>query len=131
MNRDEWIVNGEVGISSKTMWAALVGVIPENSGKGFKFDVPHDPDDFRRCKLFVEQCGLTSQDLKIIKMRVSWFAPFIDNWAELNRLYAEESPNGECPKLYAFMKELEEQSMVLAGWHKTSPYSWTRDKGDL
>ncbi|MCB0374546.1 MAG: hypothetical protein KDD04_01355 [Sinomicrobium sp.] len=47
MTLNEWIINGETGISSKTMWAAITGTVTAGR-KGYGFDVPHDPDDFRR-----------------------------------------------------------------------------------
>ena len=42
---DEWIINGDLGISSKTMWAALKDEdISQTHG-----DKPYDYDDFSRC----------------------------------------------------------------------------------
>ena len=75
----EWITTGEVGISSKTMWAAIMGTFPLGHGKGWDFDVPHDGDDFRRCLELVNKCQLGKKDLQKVKNSVPWFAPFIDN----------------------------------------------------
>lgn len=128
MTQTEWIVNGEVGISSKTMWAAINGAIHEKPHMGFKLDVPHDPDDFRRCKLFVDECAIAKVDFLVIKTVVPWFAPFIDNWDRLVELYNEELGSGKAPKLYKFIQDLEEQSRILDGWKKMGPGHWTREK---
>ena len=123
----EWITVGEIGISSKTMWAALMGTFSEGQHKGFNFDVPHDPDDFRRCLKLVNECHLDKEDLRKIKEVVSWFAPFIDNWDKMVELWNEESPSSRCPKLYEFIQELENRAMIIDGWEQTSPGNWTRN----
>lgn len=123
----EWLFMGEVGISSKTMCAAILDQIPAGLGKGFDFDVPHDPDDFRRCFLFVQLCRISNKKLQIIKKRIPWYAPIIDNWNELVILYGQESPNNRCPKLYDRLIELENECMILDGWKKMGSGSWERE----
>lgn len=48
-----WLANGETGISSKTIHAVLTGMVDNTvfntSPSWFRYDVPHDPSDFRRC----------------------------------------------------------------------------------
>ena len=44
---ERWHRLGEVGVSSETIWAAFMSGTVKN---GYP-DIPHDPDDFRRCKL--------------------------------------------------------------------------------
>lgn len=119
-----WIATGEVGISSKTMWAALTDAIT-GGPKGLNFDVPHDPDDFRRCLSFVNYCGVTPDDLQRVKEVFPWWSPQVDNWPRLVELWNEESRSGRCPKLYDLLRELENQSMVLAGWDRKGGNSWT------
>jgi hypothetical protein len=123
MNLTEWIVQGEVGVSSKTMWAALMGVFPKAAGKGFTWDVPHDPDDFRRCMQFVEACQITMEQLQKIKEIVPWFAPIIDNWGQLVTMYVSHG-NAE---LYNRLQELEKEAMILDGWIEKSPGYWIRE----
>lgn len=123
----EWLFMGEVGISSKTMCAAILDQVPAGVRKGFYFDVPHDPDDFDRCYMFAIKCSLTADQLKLVKERIPWYAPIIDNWEELVTLYGQEMTSGRCPRLYKRLRELEEQSMSLDGWKKTGACEWTRE----
>lgn len=125
MSLQEWIVRGEVGISSKTIWAALTGAV-KGGIKGLDFDVPKDPDDFRRCRKLVQQCQLSTTDLQQVKVVFPWYAPFIDNWDKLNELYGNPPVGGTCDKLYDYMQTLNEESMVLAGWERTGINSWKR-----
>lgn len=122
----EWLSTGEVGISSKTMAAALLGTIPAGAGMGWNWDVPHDPDDFRRCLLFARRVGLAAEHRQVIKERVPWFAPVMDRWDELETLYEKESPKRRCPKLYALLQELREESLRLDGWTQRGPGSWEK-----
>lgn len=125
MNLNEWMVFGNVGVSSKTMWAAITGAVTEGK-KGWTFDVPHDPSDFSRCLEFYEQCNLTTNDLQKVKKVFKWWAPFVDNWEKMVALWNEELPTGSAPKLYKYMQELEDESRILDGWVKTGPGSWQR-----
>jgi len=120
-----WIATGEVGTSSKTMWAALTGAVT-GGNKGNNFDVPHDPADFRRCLNFIDYCSVTTDDLQKVKEVFHWWAPQIDNWPRLVELWEEESPAGMAPKLYDFLQELENQSMVLAGWERRGENGWIK-----
>jgi hypothetical protein len=126
MTQNEWIINGETGISSRTMWAALNGGFPEPPRISFHSNIPHDPADFRRCKQFVEQCRIDKDQLQKIKKQIPWWGPFIDAWDELVALYEEERPSGKAPRLYARMQELKEQAMRLDGFVKISANSWKR-----
>lgn len=46
-----WLANGERGVSSNTIFAHLTGVNANDSWNGH----PYDADDFRRCRLLLEQ----------------------------------------------------------------------------
>jgi len=98
-----WIGSGDVGISSKVLWAIAMGH-PLKSD----CDVPHDPSDFHRCvkllwildedeqKDVLEQAG---------KLYPNWL-PLVEHWSELMGLFEEELPNRTAPKLYKKMQEL-------------------------
>lgn len=119
MTIDEWIILGETGTSSKTMWAALKGISIDGKMKGYPFDVPGDGADFRRCYNFVEQCNITKEQLTQIKEACPWWAPFIDNWDTLCKMYEESTP------MYEFISKLYEESKILAGWVKVGNGCWT------
>ena len=128
MEQLEWIISGETGISSKTMWSAINGVTTkeQNHRKGLKHDVPYDPADFRRCYLYVNQTNVTKEQLQKVKEVFKWYAPFIDNWDELVSIYESEKGTGSCPKTYDFIQELETESRILDGWKKISDTRWER-----
>jgi hypothetical protein len=126
MTLDEWIINGEVGTSSKTMWSVLKGIATGKEHCNWNFDYPHDPDDFRRCLLFYKNCNLIKEDLQKIGTILKWWKPFIDNWDVMVKLYEEESPKRSCPKLYELMQKLGDEAKILDGWTKTSSCSWER-----
>lgn len=86
MNKDKmirWIVSGDTGISSVTMWAALMGV-PYTSYDGTRADnYPHDADDFGRCYRLVKSCGITKEELRKVADVYPYWKPIIDNWEHL------------------------------------------------
>lgn len=117
----EWIVTGEVGTSSKTMWSAITGAV-SGGDKGFYFDVPYDEDDFSRCYKLYKSCNLTKEDLQKVSTVFSWWKPFIDNWDMLCELYEKDKP------MYEYVQGLEKESNILAGWLEISPGHWRYKK---
>ncbi len=99
----EWVGTQDTGISSMTMWCALMDVDGRN---GIDADVPHDISDFRRCYHMVEYGKVTGSDLQKVKKQYPWFAPFVDNWRELS-LFFEEELDG---RLYGNILQLENES---------------------
>lgn len=121
---EKWLVMGEVGVSSRTMVAAMAGIVPEmakSPHKGMTYDVPHDPDDLRRCVEMAEYCEVTKEDLEKVTRVFKWWKPFIDAWDELVAMFKEEVPGryGSAPKTYARIQELDEGSRFLDGLVKT------------
>lgn len=105
VNRTEieaWLAGHDRGISSDTIVAYLT---PHMVLVGDR-DIPHDPDDFGRCYRLLKAVPDLRRDLhKVAEFDPRW-APLVENWVELERLWEEEHPFGTCPKLYARMKEL-------------------------
>ena len=105
---DWWIDNGETGTSSLTIYSAFCeGREPHHS------DVPHDPDDYRRCRLLFDLIPEWRRNLTPLVTRYPWFAPFAQAWDTMDRLYDLEAPVKRCPKLYELMKHLETESRKL------------------
>ncbi len=96
----DWISNGEVGISSKTIWCALTGA----PGPPQDACYPFDPDDFRRCRRLLEIIPEWRTQLHVVTERFPWFKPFEDRWEEFDKLYEAEAKSGRAPKLYDAMK---------------------------
>ena len=109
MTLNEWIVFGDVGMSSKTMWAVVTGTLNVENIKKFRVEIPYDKDDFSRCYTLWKECGLSDSDLIKIKETCPIWKPFIDNWHELVRLYETNE------KMYEYMSELVEQGRLNAG----------------
>ncbi len=95
-----WLDNGDTGISSKTIWGALM-----KSSFDYE-DVPHDPADFGRCyRLLKVMPEWRARLPEVAALHPEW-KPFVDAWDELTTLYEAELPNGTAPKLYQRMQEL-------------------------
>jgi hypothetical protein len=96
-----WLRRGARGKSSNAMCKAIYGV-PADAGTEF----PHDPDDLRRCLLFVEATGAQDQFQKMIEVSPEW-SRLVARWDELAARFAEETAEGkQAPKTYALMQEL-------------------------
>ena len=112
MNKDkmiEWIGCHTVGISSRTMWCAIMGV------KCYKADVPYDADDFSRCYDLYKFCELTPDDLQKVANRYPYWRPIIDQWDELCEMYVAKNYGGVNERLNAMFDEI----MELKGYTKT------------
>lgn len=97
----EWIATCNTGVSSKTIWCALMGV-----KRKINLSTPRDNGDFRRCYDMVEYGHITLDDLQIVKKQYPWFAPFVDNWKELSILFEEELDK----RLYIRIRQLCKES---------------------
>lgn len=124
--QNEWIINGETGISSKTMWAAINGVTLKGVEypKNINFDVPYDPSDFNRCLKYVEDTGITKEQLQTVKEVFPWWAPFIDNWEKIVEIFKSELHLRSMHKTFDYIQELEKEARLLAGWKETAPGCW-------
>ena len=95
-----WRERGDIGTSSLTIFVAFCG----GSSPHGRFDVPHDPDDFYRCKALLDLVPEWRKDLSVVSKKFPFWKPFVDRWDEFDELFDEENPSGTCPKLYALMK---------------------------
>ncbi len=99
----EWLANGEVGISSKTMCFALLGIRYDTA------DMPYDADDLRRCLLFCDYAEVTDDDLKKICNVHIWWQYIYNEWAHLLFFYEE----GDFMSVYRLLDSVSER--VRAG----------------
>ena len=102
-----WYAYGECGISSKAMACAVLDM--KTDARWAIRNHPLDPDDFRRCSLFLDAVPLAWQHMrKVAKLSPIWHN-LVDHWDELERLLDEETKGSRlnaAPKLYARMKQL-------------------------
>lgn len=113
MTLNEWIVNGKVGISSKTMWTVLQGVDIGNNG-----NKPYDPDDFSRCYLLIKECNLIKADLQKIARELPYWKPYIDKWDDLTKMFETNQKNNwnnyKEVGMYELMQEIRKESDLIA-----------------
>ena len=102
----EWLLKGDRGISSETIFGAISGLWIESS----KYP-PADPSDFYRCYKLIKQVPEWKAELhKVSELSKTW-KNVIDNWDKLSELLEEQiewrdkgisASNG----MYYFMKQL-------------------------
>ena len=105
----DWISNGEVGTSSKTIWCAFTGAPDPKHGACY----PYDPDDFRRCRRLLEIIPEWRAQLHVVVARFPWFKPFADRWEEFDALYEAEAKSGQAPKLYSAMQVARKEAEAI------------------
>ena len=141
MKPEQWIIEGEVGVSSRTIWAVMMGIVTEpRQCDGQHYDIPHDPDDFSRCfKLLVEFPEWEKRLNEVSELFPKW-KPFVREWVKLKEMYYQwciDIENYHKEKImhprkkfkngmYDFMHELVDEGMLLDGWTKTGISSWER-----
>jgi hypothetical protein len=82
-----WFCTGEVGASSKAMAACIGGAEGGTSH-------PFDPDDLRRCVLFLQAVPEARQHMPKVRELSAQWAKLVDNWDELEKTLLEEIKNG-------------------------------------
>jgi hypothetical protein len=102
-----WDTRGERGISSNTIYSVLA------PAEIVRWDIPYDPDDFRRCKQLLDLVPEWRERLLEVAEVFPFWKPYTDAWDELDALYEAEASSGKAPKLYDRMKVLEEESNKL------------------
>ncbi len=134
MNPQEWIIYGEVGTSSKTIWSVMTGIV-ENKMRcdGMHFDTPKDPDDFSRCFKLLTLFPVWRSKLFMVADRFPKWIPFVREWDNLEKMYYKWQVNIEKyfslpikerkkfkfdDGMYNFMQKLDDEAMVLDGWVK-------------
>jgi hypothetical protein len=100
-----WLENGERGLSSETMFTRFTGI--ELDGNR---DAPMDGDDFRRCRLLLDQVPEFQAKLHLMKDVSKEWHGLVDSWQELCDVMDEEAPNwrqreGTSRRVNAKMKE--------------------------
>jgi len=130
MKPEQWIVNGEVGTSSKTIWAVMMDAVLPNRKDSWDYSIPHDPDDFSRCwKLLVLFPDWRKRLQEVADIFPAWMG-FVREWDKLTKMYeallAEDKHYSD--EMYDLMRKLEDEGRLSDGWIQDSPSGWHRDK---
>jgi hypothetical protein len=101
-----WLVKGERGASSNAMVEHITGL-------GGNTAHPYDPDDFRRCRLLVEQVPLIRFNIAEMATCSPAWARIISAWVELCALMDAEAPEwrqgrGSAPQTWALLRRCRE-----------------------
>lgn len=102
----DWLLTGEVGLSSKAMACAMFG---DGSLKHY----PHDPDDFNRCLKFLNAIeGSRTQMYKLSYLSDEW-KMLVKRWDEIEQCFLNEvgidwgkGKSLKAEKTYRLMKEI-------------------------
>lgn len=100
-----WFSTGERGISSEAMACAVCGM-PVNETWAKFGNHPKDPDDFRRCVLFLKAVPEARGCLDLVAQLSEIWARLVARWDELESILAEELPSGRAIRLYKIMKDI-------------------------
>lgn len=108
-----WATFGEQGISSRTIFSVMTGVLKyerEFPCDQWRFNVPHDPADFRRCYLLLKLIPEWRERLDEMAKAFEKWRPFVDHWDEMTALWEQERKNRDrcAPKLFELMTRCEE-----------------------
>ena len=116
----QWIGTHHVGISSRTMWCALMGVANAETPANCGFDVPYDWDDFSRCYDLVAFCEVTKEELQKVVEAFPYYKPIIDRWDELVEAYL-------CGKsVFQIIDGVRDEVMELKGYKKKGSGYWVK-----
>jgi len=109
----QWIISDDTGISSKVIWAVMMGVKPNN------VSTPSDNSDFGRCYRLLKlmpEWEKRLNELKKVKYSYhllndnSWhrnlWTKFVDNYTKLCALWEETRKTKNYSILYNFMEEI-------------------------
>jgi hypothetical protein len=118
-----WICGRDTGVSSKTIWAVMVGAISSLTHCGGEYDVPHDNQDFGRCYRLLMLFPEWEKRLVEVGRYLPKWRPFVLAWPELKALYEKEEISS---RLFERLKECEDEGFYLDGWRRTGPYSLSR-----
>lgn len=121
----EWIGTQNVGVSSKTMWVALMCPQCVNGNDCWNYDVPHTADDFSRCYHLSKFARLSLGDLRKVAKVFPYWKPIIDEWDNLVSAYADMCFDS----VFSILQEKYDEIMNLKGFTKTSDSTWEREQG--
>lgn len=105
-NINNWLKNGERGISSEAIVSHLTGInIVKRLGST---DYPKDPADLNRCVKLLEAAPEIRKEMHLMREVCDVWAKLVDSWDYLESLLKEEiaQNDGRCPKTYRAMREL-------------------------
>ena len=102
---NEWLKNGERGVSSETILSVMEGVSVTR-----EFCHPYDPSDFYRCCCLLEAVPEYRARLNEMAVVSKEWAVLVEHWDELESLLKTERETRSAPKTYEKMQRLFEEA---------------------
>ena len=142
MTPEQWIIEGEVGTSSKTIWAVMMGVAKGKKECNWEYDTPKDPDDFKRCWKLINAVPEWRARLHEVANVFPKWIPYIREWDKLETMVIDWLVNVEAywglpfrkrkrfqftDGMYDFMQQLDKEAMLLDGWIEDAPGCYHKD----
>lgn len=118
----QWIGTHHVGISSRTMWCALMGVANNEMPSYYGFNVPGDADDFSRCYDLVTFCEVTKEELQKVVEAFPYYKPIIDEWDNIVSAYVQ----GDYKRVFDIIHKRYDEIMELKGYKKQGYGYWVK-----
>lgn len=81
-----WLANGEVGMSSKTIAYKMAGIVYNDSYGAH----PLDPSDFKRCLKLVNMIPEIRPRLDEMRAVSKYWNALIENWDKLEKCFMDE-----------------------------------------
>lgn len=106
----QWFCTGKVGLSSKAMVCAVIGLPCDG-------DYPRDPDDLNRCLLLLEMVPEVRRSFhKIAAINDQW-RRLIARWNEVEQCFVDEVGLGwskgiSAPRTYDLMQQIQRAQVV-------------------
>lgn len=121
MTPNDWILGNDMGISSRTIWAVMMG-----EGPPHWHGTPSDPDDFGRCWRLLARFPEWRRRLPEVAERHPEWSGLVREWDRLSRMYEAVIEDGDwnlarSKLLYDAMRELIRDGRRAAGWVEVRP----------
>lgn len=127
MTPEQWVMSGDTGVSSMTIWAVLMNAVPERHNGRTRFDVPHDDGDFGRCYRLLTLVPGFRKRLPEVAARFPIWGPFVRDWELLEQLYEGDGEDHEA--LYRRIRALVDEGRLAAGLKRVGRSGWETPGG--
>lgn len=118
----QWVGTHHVGVSSRTMWCALMGIAKDGTESHSGFDVPGDASDFSRCYDLVKFCEVGKDELQMVVDAFPFYKPIIEEWDNLTSAYDQE----DYRRVFDIIHSRYDEVMELKGYTKKGQGYWVR-----
>jgi hypothetical protein len=122
MTPQEWLLSGDTGVSSLTIFHVMTGTITTPTRSSLRgIDAPRDSDDFGRCYRLLKAFPEWRERLPEIAAMVPKWTPLVERWDELESMF--ETDRSACNSL---IFQLYPACMLADGYVQTGNHSWRR-----